>query len=297
MDSLEIDALVASYLQDTTPPYEGRSRLYVTDLGGCLRQTVYRAVIHAEMVPFPDTKIAMFSLGTFIHDRANAALKHAGELAYEEFSLSEYLPGDWGGRADYGRRLDNGAIRLGDWKSLNPAGMRRIGDSPKPENVMQVSTYWHFWPKPDELDGMVEVGYLDRGGSNSSQVFAVEPTPKQTILGAMHAVEEAVAAADADHELLPECLPIGIKWAAPRQTQKGTTGDLMYGPPWNCEYCRVKCCPNPRKSEKVASRLASKPRGGDSSWLPHGNGWLHIEPLGRQMEDRIFQFLECEGAA
>jgi len=276
----DIDAVIADEVRERRPDNWDPTCLHVTDLSACPRQVVLRAQ-GSPMRPLAAKDINMFDLANYQHERVYAALRRRGELVGCEEELPD-LPAigngfrGWTGRLDYIRRLPNGQMRIGDIKTSHPNWIQYNKDGngyPKPEHVMQVSTYWHYWHYRDDLDPMVEVVYLDRGGQNPSHPTVFEPLPLGYIRERMAEYEEWLSSDE-----LPPLLPSGVKWG---QKWSPTTGKIMFGPEgWQCRYCRVENCPNERQDHWIATY--TKKRG------------LELYDMARHFEREIVDFLWAE---
>ena len=304
MEQFDIDKLIQKWIADGKPVKEGaplpygqrndwpQNNLHVTDIGNCLRQVVLRVVHQAPMRANTPVEEAMFDLANYMHWRANRALDHADLLAYEEKPVKI---GSVSGRSDAGRILPNGKVRCIDWKTVHPNWVKksdvgsdhRVGDYPETKDVRQVSVY-RMAGVCDEVDDLVDVGYLDRGGSNPSKYCADIPSaPDLTLQGMLEVLENAVAYARENSGWLPPILQPFVKWGRRNYDKAGnyTGGEILYGPDWQCRYCRVLRCPAVRE-DRVLGKL-TKSRGLE----------LTTE-LGRRMKTEVERFLEmgAEGA-
>ena len=299
MESFDIDRLIQKWIEDGRPvkkgaplPYEHgdnwpQDKLHVTDVGRCQRQVVLRVVRKAPMRPNTAVEDSMFDLANYMHWRANRALDHAGLLAYEEEPINI---GEITGRSDAGRILENGKVRCIDWKTVHPNWVKktdrgadnRVGDYPKEKDVQQVSIY-RMAGVTGNADGWVDIGYLDRGGSNPSKYCAgINPTLGMTLMAMIHDLEETVAHARDDPDWLPDILQPYIKWGQRYFDRQGnyTGGEILYGPDWQCRYCRVINCPAMREN-RVLGKM-TKSRG------------LELTDIGRRMKGEIELFLELD---
>ena len=295
----DIDMLIQKWIEDGRPvkkgaplPYEygddwPQDKLHVTDVGRCQRQVVLRVVRKAPMRPNTAVENSMFDLANYMHWRANRALDHAGLLAYEEEPIKI---GEITGRSDAGRILPNGKVRCIDWKTVHPNWVKktdlgtdnRVGDYPKEKDVLQVSIY-RFAGVTDNADDFVDIGYLDRGGSNQSKYCdLIRPMPDDLIQQQLESLEYIVNYAREHREWLPSILQPYIKWGKRYFDRRGnyTGGELLYGPDWQCRYCRVLDCPAMRENVSLGKMTKS-------------NG-LQLTDAGKRMKGEVELFLELD---
>jgi len=273
----DVDTAVAAECEHRAPNTWDKRKLHVTDLSACTKQVVQRQRGDRE-TPLTPQDINMFDLANYQHDRVYRALELQKALVFSE-QRAMLLPDEWGGTADYGRLLPSGRVRLGDVKTSHPNWVQASSpvDYPKPEHVLQVSTYFHHWDwlnRVYELDEYVEVTYLDRGGANPSRPTVFSPLPAHKVTDKMAALEAWVERAKVNPLDLPPVLPQGVHWG---KTWGPVSGELKYGPPWNCRYCHIIDCPNERKDHIVGK--ITKKKG------------LEFVPMAKHFEHELYAFL------
>jgi hypothetical protein len=218
------------------------STLHISELGKCLRQQMYR-LLGTEKNPVSqrkqDNKELLFWQAHMIHALTCGALDWSGILISYEHSLPG-LPEGWSGHFD-AVFLDReaGMNLLWDGKTVMPTAFDYSYDWPKPEVVAQIRGYLRFTHYLADA-GLVE--YIDRGGSNTPQLFPVTADDVW--------VKERMAATDYWYSGLPELPPpltreYTITYRKVRNEPRREIANVWLAPSWQCDYCdycRPGCC-------------------------------------------------------
>jgi hypothetical protein len=255
--------------------------LHVTDLNKCPRQVALR-LQGEQQVNFPQEIITM-DAGTERHWAIFSALMWGGFDPIYEVAV-EGLPEGWSGSIDLLLKLPVNEV-IFDFKTQRAQAFKLEASRsqwPKPEWVEQLDTYRIFTPRAVASANVV----MDRDGSNQTQTIwtpSLTPERAQVIREKMIFLEDVrTRALNANGPTIPHMLPVTVRWEDVRDTRKGWSGDLIYGPSWKCSYCGMESCPQHRAHKRVlATRRATK--------------GLVLTAEGRRQVEAIEDFLE-EGA-
>jgi hypothetical protein len=134
--------------------------------------------------------------GTAIHEQLHKLMidHHQPYVSEIEIQIRNFKY-PWTGTIDAYIEDENGNVMLLDYKTISGSSFSFL-DGPKPEHVMQVSAYFHFgMPRVSR----VGIFYLPttpdyRRRWHEPVFYEVTPLPKDSIVGRINAVEDAIDA-------------------------------------------------------------------------------------------------------
>jgi hypothetical protein len=277
---LDLQAVRAAYLRSgdkvALPPHAehtGKSKLYLSDLGGCHKRALLRATeAKKKWVSdrVQDNLQMKFAVGNYVHDLTYYALEWAGLLVECE-SRVEGLPEPFGGRLDciyYDHTADK--LVLWDGKTVRSNQLKDYRDQlPKPENVLQITAYGVYLPGSFDLYCLE---YMDQAGTN-------DPEPCFFTTGdhdeAVRAEMDSLLAAYNALPDLPDVLPPVVKehYSQPRKRKDETEEQfaarrssralnrLGLARDWRCGWCDYageSCTPRGPEEEIDLATLNTK---------------------------------------
>lgn len=211
-------------------------RLHISKLGACPRQQMLMLLGTEKRKKNLLTRAneeLMYWQGNMIHALTAGAMAWAGILVSFEEPLPN-MPEGWTGHYDcVWFDMENGEHVCWDGKSVRPNAFDYAYTWPKDKDALQMGGYLHHLENVDRG----EIEYIDRGGSNTPQVFLIAVGGKY-----VEAVPERMALLDAYRAQLPELPPVlspvytPSYWKVRGEPVHRLTG-VKYGVSWECEWC------------------------------------------------------------
>jgi hypothetical protein len=140
----------------------------------------------------------------------------------------------WVGSVDAYVEDVDGQVWLLDYKTISGAGMSLLGDTPKPEHILQASAYYHFGPTQDVRTAIV---YLPSGSDYKrrwAEPIIMEFTPLDitNIRQRMTVVETSIDTCMSDG-ILPTAPEGAFVWKSKGKDK----WDLVYRPHYSSLFC------------------------------------------------------------
>lgn len=226
-------------------------RLFISDLGKCIRQVQYRLTGAAKDMKADDTHRAetvMFSLADYIEFTLAEAFKERGELVEYQCDIDMPDRVNWGGRLDL--IADYNGVRIIEVKTTRSNAF--MYELLKPEHEFQAWCYHHYMAQVMSLTEYPILAYFDRGGSNQPEEFIVTPKPIVAMMDELDLYRDYIEMG-VWHDQMPKVLKV-----------RNRGKEIKYEPHHFCGYCDYKgrCRPD-MGVETWASRPSSR-----DVWVP-----------------------------
>jgi len=225
-------------------------RLFVTDVGKCLRQVALRMVGAERKQPGPQDYM-MWDLAEYIEETLMHALDARGELIEYQAPLDIADRENWGGRLDIVRVVDDHA-QIVEVKTVRSNAFN-FDDRPKQDHIYQTTIYDHYYDYVAVWTRHIDpvVWYADRGGSNPPEEYVITPDfePVGYLMDELEAVRRSLPA-------LPDLLPKVLKLTNYKKVLKCV-------PDWRCSYCDYRdlsCHPDMGEEEWATEKESWRPK-------------------------------------
>ena len=223
-------------------------RLFVTDVGKCLRQVALRMVGAERKLPGPQDYM-MWDLAEYIESTYMLALDNLDLLFEYQVPIEIADRDNWGGRLDIVRRVD-GVLRIDEVKTVRSNAFN-FDDRPKQDHIYQVTIYDHYYDYGEYEHADPAICYFDRGGSNPPEEHVVKADfePVGYLMDELEAVRGALPA-------LPDLLPKVLKLTNYKKVLKCV-------PDWRCSYCDYRdlsCHPDMGEEEWATEKESWRPK-------------------------------------
>lgn len=211
------------------------TKLHISELGKCPRQQMLR-IKGTKPKPRSQSKEAndalMFWQGNMIHALTVGACEWAEILSSYEEPLPD-LPELWRGHYDLIWWSGEEKV-LWDGKTVRPNAFDYWYEWPKPEVTAQIRGYLAHLPGV----GHGEVEYIDRGGSNTPQVFPIA-RHNGSVFETMVQLEGWYHMLLESPDALPPILPRIYKatYRKVRNEPLHLVAGVWWQPSWQCEWC------------------------------------------------------------
>ena len=182
--------------------------------------------------------------GSGVHDYIHSLLSKCNELRYmpekpihvgKEYEFKH----QWSGTADaYVQESSSSDIWLIDYKTISGTSLEFL-DGPKREHVLQVSAYYHFGPKFDNM--RAGILYLPTGPNYKRQwsepvFYEIMPLDKDFLLERMREVERSMHLFQMKN-ILPDVERGEYKW---KKIKKDNCWEVSYHPHYSYLFCPWK---------------------------------------------------------
>ena len=219
--------LIKAYADQIKIESRPRNFFYISDLGKCERQTIYRFtdLPKKEISPF---QIDMMNEGTEKHDKVYEYwMKSDLAIIATELSLNPWLPPAWHGRTDVLAQEEDSSFAIIDVKSLRANAFKY--ELPKSDHKLPLLGYILGATKMLGAIPRAYLYYCDRDGSNTPQQYYFDFTPKDldTIAEIMTTYELNLELYQTEGILPPFLTPL----------PKKIKGKMVMCVPWQCDYC------------------------------------------------------------
>lgn len=224
-----------------------QQRLYITDIGKCMRSVAYRCLgtekdYMAQSAIYSQS--IMFDVAEYIESTIAKALSLSGQLVFYQADVS--IPRDnWGGRIDI--LADYDTTRIIEVKTLRSNAMSK--PLPYDNHKLQVSTYHGLMLDEWKIMDVPILAYFDRGGSNPP--VEVEVSDVMEVWVAAQALMDEL---DDMRNNLPTLPPQREKVVKVRSYGK----ELKIEPHHDCSYCDYKSVCRPDLTCSVLAKRKSK---------------------------------------
>ena len=184
--------------------------------------------------------------GSGIHEYIHSILSKCDELRYMPekpiWAGREYeFMYQWGGTADaYVQESSSRDVWLIDYKTISGTSLEFL-DGPKKEHVLQVSAYYHFGPKFDNM--RAGILYLPTGPNYKRQwsepvFYEIMPLDKDFLVERIREIESAISKFDFnDESTVPAVEPGEYKW---KKIKKDNCWEVSYHPHYSYLFCPWK---------------------------------------------------------